>query len=87
MYEPGFMDYFSTIEDPRCDMNKRHSVEEILLLTLCAVICGAEGWNDVEVFGQLKLMFLRQLNPLPSAKATVSAGGNRCRISRLPAGR
>ncbi|MBA3814606.1 MAG: transposase family protein [Alphaproteobacteria bacterium] len=33
---------------------------EILLLTLCAVLCGAEGWQDIEDFGKAKLSFLRQ---------------------------
>jgi len=30
---------------------------EILLLTLCAVICGAESWDDIEMFGKSKLDF------------------------------
>jgi predicted transposase YbfD/YdcC len=36
---------------------------EILLLTLCAVICGAESWDDIEMFGKSKLVFLRQYLP------------------------
>lgn len=36
---------------------------EILLLTLCAVICGAESWDDIELFGEAKLDFLRTFLP------------------------
>jgi len=63
MAELSFLDYFSKIEDPRIDRNKLYPVDEILLTSLCAVICGAEGWQDVEVFGKSKLLFLRQYLP------------------------
>lgn len=38
---------------------------EILLLTLCAVICvcGTENWDDIEMFGKSKLAFLRHYLP------------------------
>jgi hypothetical protein len=36
---------------------------EILLLTLCSVICGAESWIDIEDFGYAKLHFLRRYLP------------------------
>ena len=51
----GFLDYFQDLPDPRIDRKKLHRVDEILLLTLTAVICGAEGWQDIELFGQQKL--------------------------------
>ena len=34
-------------------------MNEILLLTLCAILSGAEGWQDIEDFGKVKLPFLR----------------------------
>ena len=40
-----FLDCFSDIDDPRIDRKKLHPVEEILLLTLCGVICGCDGWG------------------------------------------
>jgi predicted transposase YbfD/YdcC len=55
----GFLDTFGAIEDPRSTRNQLYSVNEILLLTLCAVLCGAEGWQDIEDFGKAKLTFLR----------------------------
>ena len=56
----GFIDYFMDLEDPRCEKNKLHPMPELLFITLCAVICGAEGWQDVEDFGHAKLPFLRR---------------------------
>lgn len=38
-------------------------MSEILLATLCAAICGAEGWQDVEDFGNAKIDYLRQFLP------------------------
>jgi len=55
-----FLDIFGQLDDPRIERKKLHPLPEILLLTLCAVICGAESWNDIEIFGKSKLAFLRQ---------------------------
>lgn len=63
MQDLGFLDYFGKIDDPRIDRKKLYPVDEILLTTLCAVICGAEGWNDVELFGKHKLDFLKEYLP------------------------
>jgi predicted transposase YbfD/YdcC len=57
--ECNFLDKFENIEDPRSNRNQLHSVAEILLVTLCAVICGADGWQDVENFGKSKINYLR----------------------------
>ena len=59
----GFMDFFKEVPDHRIDRHKRYSVEEILLLTFCAVIAGCDSWNDIELFGQTKLMYLRGYLP------------------------
>lgn len=54
---------FGQLNDPRIERKKLHPMPEILLLTLCAVICGAESWGDIELFGEVKLDFLRTLLP------------------------
>ena len=59
----SFEDFIDGIDDPRVDRNKLHSVEEILFLTLSAIICGSEGWRDIERFGKVKLEFLRTVFP------------------------
>jgi predicted transposase YbfD/YdcC len=57
------LDVFGQLNDPRIDRRKLHPLPEILLLTLCAVICGAESWDDIELFGEAKLDFLRTFLP------------------------
>jgi len=57
--ETNFLDEFETIGDPRLERNQLYSVSEILLVTFLAVICGAEGWQDVENYGKAKINYLR----------------------------
>lgn len=59
LLETNFLDHFAQIEDPRLQRNQLHTIAEILLVTLLAVICGAEGWQDVENYGKSKINYLR----------------------------
>lgn len=59
----GFLDYFEDLEDPRLDRKKFYPVNEILLTTLLSIICGADSWNDIELFGKAKISYLRQYLP------------------------
>lgn len=61
--EEGFLDFFNSLDDPRSNRNRLYTMSEILLCTLSAAICGAEGWQDVEDFGKAKIDYLRQLLP------------------------
>jgi predicted transposase YbfD/YdcC len=54
-----FAGCFADLEDPRED-NARHELHEILLIALCAMLCGAEDCSDMAVFGRAKEVFLRQ---------------------------
>ncbi|MBP9692176.1 MAG: transposase family protein [Alphaproteobacteria bacterium] len=61
--EVSFLDHFKDLEDPRSERNRDYTMSEILLVTLCAAICGAEGWQDIEDFGKAKIDYLRQFLP------------------------
>jgi predicted transposase YbfD/YdcC len=61
--ENGFLDYFEDLEDPRLDRKKLYPINEILLTTLLSIICGADSWNDIELFGKAKISYLRQFLP------------------------
>ena len=50
---------FAELKDPR-EANARHDLLEILVIALCAVLCGAEDCSDMAVFGRAKEAFLRQ---------------------------
>ncbi len=41
---------FSSIEDPRINRKKLHSLTDILVLTICAMLSGADGYEAIEEF-------------------------------------
>lgn len=59
----AFLDHFGALEDRREVPKIKHSVAEILLVTLCGVWAGGEGWDDIEAYGEAKLALLRELLP------------------------
>jgi len=56
---------FDQVEDPRVERSKLHRLTDILVTTLCAVICGADTWTEVELFGRAKFDWLRTFLALP----------------------
>lgn len=60
------IDYFSSVEDPRVDRTKDHLLSDIIFITIAAVICGAETWNDIEMYGKSKESWLRNHLQLPN---------------------
>lgn len=59
-----FNDCFADLEDPR-KANARHALNEVLIIALCAMLCGGEDCSDMAVFGRAKEDFLRQFLKLP----------------------
>jgi DDE_Tnp_1-associated len=57
---------FGQIDDPRRDVTRLHKLNDILLIGIIAVICGAETWNNVEGYAQAKESFLRSFLDLPN---------------------
>lgn len=57
-------DCFAELPDPRVVERTSHSLVDILFLTLCAVICGMDDWESIEVWGEVRLDWLRQFVPL-----------------------
>jgi len=47
--------HFSSVRDPRIDRTKQHKLLDIICIAICAVICGADTWVEVENFGRQKL--------------------------------
>jgi predicted transposase YbfD/YdcC len=60
----GVLRFFEELEDPRMDRTKLHALSDILFITLCAVLCGADSWAEVELYGRSKEQWLRQFVPL-----------------------
>ena len=57
--------HLAALPDPRVDRTKKHLLGDILLITLCATIAGADSWQEVERFGRVKLSWLQQFLKLP----------------------
>jgi predicted transposase YbfD/YdcC len=57
--------HFEGLSDPRTGNAKAHIFLEILIIAICAVICGADGWSDVELFGKNKKVWLKTFLELP----------------------
>jgi predicted transposase YbfD/YdcC len=57
---------FQDLPDPRFERNKRHSLEDILILTVCALFCDANTWIDIETFGHAKHDWLKTFLALPN---------------------
>jgi hypothetical protein len=51
---PSILQHFSSIEDPRIDRQKKHKLQDIFFISLCAMICGADNWVAIEEFGEAK---------------------------------
>lgn len=59
-------EHFSKVSDPRKDRTKDHKLIEIIAIAICAIICGAEGWTDMEIFGNSKVVWLKTFLELPN---------------------
>jgi predicted transposase YbfD/YdcC len=57
---------FGNIADPRVERTKQHKLIDILIIAICAVICGAEGWGEIEQFGVEKQEWLETFLELPN---------------------
>ena len=56
----SLIEHFSRLDDPRVERNKKHELIDVIVLSVCAVLSGAEGWSDIEEFGRNKLQWLRR---------------------------
>jgi predicted transposase YbfD/YdcC len=58
--------HFQLIVDPRVNRGANYPLMELIFLTLCAVICDADTWADVERYGKAKQDWLRKFFPFAS---------------------
>ncbi len=54
-----FAAFWEGLEDPRIGNAGLHDVHELLMIALCAVLCGGPGAVDTALFAQAKEPFLR----------------------------
>lgn len=63
------VEHFGKMDDPRDD-NRWHLLMDVIVIAICAMVCGADGWSEIELFGQSKYdwfkQFLRLAHGIPS---------------------
>lgn len=57
---------FQDLPDPRVEGRCDHNLIDIIVITVCAVIAGAESWVDVQSFGEAKQAWLKTFLALPA---------------------
>src|SRR6266516_1382033 len=57
---------FAQVEDPRIERTKQHRLRDIIIIAICGVICGADGWVGIEEFGKAKEAWLTEVLKLPN---------------------
>jgi predicted transposase YbfD/YdcC len=58
--------HFTDLPDPRVNRRKRHRLSDILTIALCAVLCGADDFVEIELFGRLKRDWFQERLDLPN---------------------
>ena len=56
--------YFRKLKDPRRRHRRLHRLQDIIVIALCAVIAGAQDWQEIETFGRKRKDWLRRFLPL-----------------------
>jgi predicted transposase YbfD/YdcC len=58
-------DYFLDLPDPRCDINRKHLLGDLIVICICAVIAGADGPKAIGVWAAANVEWLRRYLVLP----------------------
>ena len=69
--ELNLLTHFQALPDPRVARTPEHKLLDILVIAICTLLCGGEGFNDMEDFGDAKhdwfKTFLELPNGIPSS--------------------
>lgn len=61
----GLLYYFKQMPDPRRADNTLHRLVDMIVIAICAVLCGADDWVKVVMFGQCKEKWFSTFLELP----------------------
>ena len=61
----SIVEHFRTLEDPRIERTKKHFLLDILVIALCTLLTGGEGFQDMALFGKSKQAWLQTFLALP----------------------
>ena len=66
----SIMDHFLELDDPRINRKKEHLLIDIVAITICAVICGADDWVSISKFGVAKQSWFKTFLKLTNGIAS-----------------
>jgi hypothetical protein len=58
--------FFAPLQDPRRAHRRLHHLQDIIVIAVCAVIAGAQDWQEMETFGRKRRDWLRRFLELPN---------------------
>ena len=50
----ALIEHFAHLDDPRVERTRLHQLLDMVVIAICAVIAGAESWDDIALFGEAK---------------------------------
>ena len=68
----NLIEKLSVLNDHRQPWKVMHKLSDILLLTICAVIAGCDGWDEIEDFGRERLDWLRKYGDFSSEQTPLA---------------
>jgi predicted transposase YbfD/YdcC len=61
----SLLEHLSILPDPRVERSRRHELVDIVALSICGVLAGAEGWTEIELFGRTRYDWFKTFLDLP----------------------
>jgi predicted transposase YbfD/YdcC len=58
--------HFTKLKDPRRAHRRLHLLQDIIVIALCAILAGAQDWQEIETFGRKRLQWLKRFLKLPN---------------------
>ena len=66
LHDPAsLLDYFTELADPRRKQGRIHRLDEIIFISICAVTCGADSWEEIASYAHSKIDWLQTVLTLP----------------------
>jgi hypothetical protein len=87
-HHAAFTQFFSELDDPRQAEKIAYPFFDVVFLTVCAAIGGAQGWEDIELFGEAHLEWFQRNglfpNGLPVHDTIARIVDQRAKMTRFP---
>lgn len=59
------LEHFATLPDPRREHGRLHELGEIVFMAICAVLCGADTWQEIADYAESKIDWLKTFLAVP----------------------